>query len=115
MAKADKELDESKTPKSTEASQQVSIKWDTSNMRSTYANVSNVSTTQEEVTVLFGTNKSWQSGQGELTLEITDRMILSPFTAKRLSLVLNNVIKGYESAYGEIQIGSVEPETGGKK
>ncbi len=115
MAKADKELGESKTPKSTEASQQVNINWDTSKMRSTYANVSNVSTTQEEVTVLFGTNKSWQSGQGELTLEITDRMILSPFTAKRLSLVLNNVIKGYESAYGEIQIGSVEPETGGKK
>ena len=97
-----------KTPpaaKEAEKSPRVSINWETGNMRSTYANVCNVSSTQEEVNFLFGTNKSWHSGQGELTLEITDRMILSPFTAKRLSILLGNVIKEYESRYGQINIG----------
>ena len=101
MAKAEKELKESKAAKGNETGPRGSIKWDTGNMRSTYANVCNVSSTQEEVNIVFGTNKSWQSGQNELTLEITDRMILSPFTAKRLSMLLNNVLKEYESRYGE--------------
>lgn len=114
MAKAEKEPNESKTPKTTQAGPRVSINWDTSNMRSTYANVCNVSSTQEEVNVIFGTNKSWQSGQSELTLEITDRLILSPFTAKRLSMLLNNVLEEYESRYGEVKVGSVKPETSAK-
>ena len=37
------------------------LRWDDSRMTSTYANVCNVSSTREEVTLLFGTNQSWQS------------------------------------------------------
>lgn len=105
MAKDDKTAPATKVAKAGEKAPRVSINWDTSNMRSTYANVCNASGTQEEVNILFGTNKSWHSGQVELTLEITDRMILSPFTAKRLSLLLNNVIREYEGRYGLINIG----------
>lgn len=114
MAKEKKALEESKVTKSEEAGPRVSINWDTSNMRSTYANVCNASSTQEEVNIIFGTNKSWQSGQSELTLEITDRLILSPFTAKRLSMLLNNILKEYESRYGEVKVGSAKPEEGSK-
>ena len=35
------------------------VRWDDSKMTSTYANVCNVSSTREEVTLLFGTNQSW--------------------------------------------------------
>jgi hypothetical protein len=114
MVKVEKGAKESKTNENNEAGQRVSINWDTTSMRSTYANVCNVSSTQEEVNVIFGTNKSWQSGQGELTLEITDRLILSPFTAKRLSMLLNNVLKEYESRYGEVKISAGKIETGPK-
>ncbi|MDD5049800.1 MAG: DUF3467 domain-containing protein, partial [Methanoregulaceae archaeon] len=41
------------------------IKWDDSKMTSSYANVCNVSSTREEVTLLFGTNQTWHTGQPE--------------------------------------------------
>ena len=35
------------------------IKWDDTNMKSAYANVCNVSSTREEVVMLFGVNQAW--------------------------------------------------------
>ncbi len=78
------------------------IRWDDSNMRSTYANVCNVASTREEVTLLFGTNQTWHTGQKELTVDLSDRLILNPYAAKRLSLLLSNVVSEYESRFGEI-------------
>ncbi len=78
------------------------IRWDDSNMRSIYANVCNVASTREEVTLLFGTNQSWHTGQKELTVGLSDRIILNPYAAKRLSILLNNVVTEYESRFGEI-------------
>ncbi|VAX06790.1 hypothetical protein MNBD_GAMMA25-1440 [hydrothermal vent metagenome] len=78
------------------------IRWDDSNMRSTYANVCNVASTREEVTLLFGTNQTWHTGQKELTVDLSDRLILNPYAAKRLSLLLSNVVTEYESRFGEI-------------
>jgi hypothetical protein len=83
---------------------QVQIRWDGTNMKSTYANVTNVSSTREEVTILFGTNKSWHNAHKELTVELSDRMILNPFAAKRLSILLNNVVKGYEEQFGVLEL-----------
>ena len=84
------------------------VRWDDSRMRSTYANVCNVSSTREEVTLLFGTNKAWNAGQKALTVELTDRMVLNPYTAKRLSILLSNLVKEYEARFGEIEIGVPE-------
>jgi hypothetical protein len=86
------------------ATTQTTLKWDDSKMTSTYANVCNVSSTREEVTMLFGTNQSWHTGQKELTVQLTDRIILNPFAAKRLSLLLNNIMKEYENRFGELKI-----------
>jgi len=80
------------------------IRWDDSKMKNTYANVCNVSSTREEVTMLFGTNQTWYTGQKELTVELSDRMILNPYAAKRLSVLLNNIMREYESRFGELNI-----------
>ena len=69
------------------------IKWDDSNLRSSYANVCNVASTREEVTLLFGTNQTWHTGQSTVTVELNDRIILNPSAAKRMSRLLNNVIE----------------------
>ena len=79
------------------------VRWDDSQMTSTYANVCNVSSTREEVTLLFGTNQTWHTGQRELAILLSNRVILSPFAAKRLSLLLNNIIGQYESRFGRLQ------------
>jgi len=80
------------------------LKWDTSHMSSIYANVCNVSSTQEEMVFLFGVNEAWDAEQGELKIQLTNRVIMSPYAAKRLSLILNNVLEGYEKRFGELNI-----------
>lgn len=80
------------------------IQWDASRMESTYANVCNVSCTREEFTLLFGINKTWDAGQRKLTVDMTDRIILNPFAAKRLSILLGSVVRQYEGRFGEIHL-----------
>jgi hypothetical protein len=76
------------------------VRWDDSQMKSSYANVCNVASTREEVVLLFGTNQAWHAGQKEIAVQLTDRVIMSPFAAKRLSILLDSVLKEYESRYG---------------
>ena len=76
------------------------VKWDDTNLKSSYANVCNVSTTREEVVLVFGINHAWERGQNEVRVQLTDRLILSPFAAKRLAGLLTNVIKEYENRFG---------------
>ena len=92
---ADESRNRSATPK---------VIWDDSKLRSTYANVCNVSSTREEVVVLFGTNQAWQGNEAEVTVDLSDRIIMSPFAAKRLSLLLQNVVGQYESRFGALEV-----------
>jgi len=78
--------------------------WDDSKMKSSYANVCNVSSTREEVVVLFGTNQAWQGSEAQVTIELSERIIMSPFAAKRLSMLLANVIGQYESRFGTLDV-----------
>jgi hypothetical protein len=81
------------------------IKWDDSDMSTSYANVCNVSSSREEVTLLFGTNQTWHTGQQEFTVKLSDRVIISPFAAKRLLVLLQNVVGQYEARFGQLDIG----------
>lgn len=83
---------------------QLKVTWETSKMKTSYANVCNVTSTREEVTILFGTNQTVQPGQRELSVELSDRIILNPYAAKRLLLVLKNVIDQYEGRFGQLKI-----------
>jgi hypothetical protein len=49
-------------------------------------------------------NQSWHSGQKELKVQLTDRIVLSPFAAKRLTTLLSNVLKNYEAQYGSLDL-----------
>ena len=92
------------TAEATEAGAQTKIIWDDSNMRSVYANATNVAGGQEEIVLLFGMNQAWHAGQKEIKIQLSDRVILSPFAAKRLSVLLNNVLQDYEKRYGKLEI-----------
>src|SRR5688572_11698538 len=80
------------------------IKWDDTAMRSSYANVCNVTSTREEVVMLFGINQAWNRGQKEVTIQLTDRIIVSPFAAKRLVTLLDGVVKEYEKRFGVLSV-----------
>jgi len=83
----------------------LTLKWDDSKMETTYANVVNASSTREEVSIFFGTNQSWNvSEDRELSIQLTDRMILNPYAAKRLLVLLSRIIKEYESRFGALKL-----------
>lgn len=80
-----------------------SVKWDDAKMESTFANVVNVASSREEISVFFGTNKTWNLSEAkEVTVQLSDRMILTPLAAKRLWLLLGNVLKQHEARYGAL-------------
>lgn len=77
--------------------------WDASNITTSYANVCNVNSTQEEMVFFMGVNDIWDAELGELTIKLENRVVMSPFAAKRLLLILNSVIEGYENSFGELK------------
>ena len=91
--------------------------WDDSKMQMAYANVCNVSSTKEEFNLLFGTNQSWAGMQKDIKIALSNRVILNPMAAKRLSVMLVKAIKQYEEKVGEIKLeaeytAEVVPESG---
>ncbi len=81
------------------------VTWDDKKMETTYANVVNMSSTREEVSLFFGTNQTWNfQEQQSLTIELTNRIVLNPFAAKRLLILLNRIVGEYEKRYGPVQI-----------
>ena len=83
-------------------------------MRTTYANVVNASSTREEVTIFFGTNLTWNPGEGrEFNVKLADRIVLNPYAAKRLWILVGAILKEYESRFGPLNIDVSTPtETG---
>jgi len=80
------------------------VRWDDANMRSIYANVCNVAGTREEVVLLFGVHQNWNSATRDLVVQLLDRVVLNPYAAKRLNLLLGRIIKEYEARYGALPI-----------
>jgi hypothetical protein len=80
------------------------IVWDDSKMNTSYANVCNVLGTREEIMLLFGANQQWRTGQTEVTVLLSDRIVLNPYAAKRLFKMLEQGLREYESRYGELRI-----------
>jgi hypothetical protein len=84
---------------------QVTVDWDESSMRSVWANACSVAGSGEEIIVLFGMNRGvGHSDRQEVTIQLADRIVMSPNVAKRFAALLNNVIKDYESRYGKLEV-----------
>jgi hypothetical protein len=80
------------------------VVWDDSKMKTSYANVCNVLGTREEIMLLFGANQAWHGGQKEVTVALSDRIVLNPYAAKRLMMLLEQGLKEYETRYGELKL-----------
>ena len=81
------------------------VNWDDSEMETTYANVVNASSTREEVTLFFGTNLTWNpTERREFNVRLSDRIVLNPYAAKRLWVLLGAILKEYETRFGPLNI-----------
>ena len=82
--------------------QQQKIRFDSTNIKSTYCNVCNATSTREEVVINFGINKNWDMAGQDLEVHLEHRVILSPFAAKRLRDMLTQLLVDHEKRYGEL-------------
>jgi uncharacterized protein DUF3467 len=81
------------------------VNWDDSRMVTTFANVVNVLVTREELTLLFGMNQTWNASQSkELTVQLSNRIVLTPYAAKRLLTLLTARMHDYESRIGPLTL-----------
>ena len=91
---------------------QPEVVWNDANMKSVYVNATNVVAGREEVMMLLGVNRSWKMNQGKVDVDIAERVVMTPFTAKRLAIMLGATLKAYEATYGKIDIGLPEAKNG---
>ena len=88
------------------------VVWNDSNMKSIYVNATNVVAGREEVMVLMGVNRAWKMNQEKVDVDLAERVVMTPFTAKRLAIMLGATLKAYEAKYGKIEIGIPEVNKG---
>jgi len=79
------------------------FKFDDANVSGSYANLCRVTGTPEEVILDFGLNPQ-PVGLPTQSLVVTDRIVTSFYTAKRMLLALQATIERHEQAFGTIEI-----------
>ena len=81
------------------------VVWDDSSMKTSYANVVNAASTREEVTLFFGTNLTWNPGEAkQFHVRLSDRIVLNPYAAKRLWILIGAILKEYEGRFGALNM-----------
>ncbi|MEJ6783715.1 DUF3467 domain-containing protein [Aminobacter sp. Piv2-1] len=81
------------------------VQWIEDGMGTHFANVVNVQGTREQVDMFFGTNRTWNvEDGGAVTVELSNRIILTPLAAKRLWTVLGGVLREHEGRYGPLNV-----------
>ena len=79
--------------------------WDDTQMVTSYANVINIFSAQEEFTLLFGTNQTWNlDSSRQLTVRLSNRIVLTPLAAKRLHALLTARISEYEQRFSPLSL-----------
>jgi hypothetical protein len=88
-----------------EPARSATVQWNDKNMATHFANVVNVQSTREQVDLFFGMNQTWNvTGNSQVSVDLTNRIILTPFAAKRLWTVLGGVLREYESRHGALEV-----------
>ena len=76
---------------------------DHSSLSTVYTNFCQASITPEELVLDFGLNPQFGPTTTE-PIKLTHRVVMNFYTAKRLLLLLNNVIAGHEKAFGALEL-----------
>ena len=96
--------------------QQVRLRIDQRELNTCYANAFRTNATAEEVIVDFGLNQvvqaSRQGSEGassnepanEIVFQLSSRVILNYYSAKRLVLTMGQLIRRYEEQFGELKL-----------
>jgi len=100
-------------------SQQVRLRLDDRDMTTMYANAFRTNTSAEEVIIDFGMNlvvpsqQQQQGGSdhqpaGDILFKLSNRVVMNYYTAKRLALLLGQVVRRYEDRFGELKLNAAD-------
>ncbi|MCH7688834.1 MAG: DUF3467 domain-containing protein [Planctomycetes bacterium] len=89
-------------PAATEQAVQTKLNVDDSNVLACYANFCRVSSTPEEMILDLGLNPQ-PMGIGEITINVSQRIIMNHYTAKRLLSALSMALQRHEQAFGVLE------------
>ncbi len=82
-----------------------SLVWNDEAMQTTFANVVNIQGTREQVEFFYGTNRTWNPSQeGPVRVDLTNRIIMTPYAAKRMHRILTGVLREYEARHGVLKV-----------
>lgn len=87
----------------TETAAGAKVRFNSANLKSSYANFCNATSTREEVVLNFGVSNNWDRTPQDMEIELSHRIVLSPFAAKRLHTLLAKLMTEYETRYGELK------------
>ena len=83
-----------------QAGQGIRIRYILGKCETQYANCFTGSAIREEVVLKFGIHHNWERRGEAPNIEMSERIILNPYTAKRLANVLRQAISEYERRFG---------------
>ena len=106
MSKSEADQKAADSATGTEISREKStIAWEDANLVTSFANVVNIQGTREQIELFFGTNRTWEAtAGGPVKVDLTNRIILTPYAAKRLNLILTGVLREYEQRHGLLKV-----------
>lgn len=78
------------------------ILWDETGMRSTYANITKVTGSHEEIKITFGVEEARHADLHAVGVRLSNQVVMRPVIAKKLALVLADFIRKYEETWGMI-------------
>jgi hypothetical protein len=88
--------------------QQIRLRIDERNMQACYANAFRTNGTAEEVILDFGLNlmnpATPEQGQPEIVFQVSERVIMNYYSAKRLAITLSQLIRRHEEQFGELEL-----------
>ncbi len=89
-----------------EPGQQIQLRVDERNMDTAYANAFRSNGTAEEVMIDFGFNtpNPIQRDKPEIVFQVSNRIIMNYYSAKRLALTLSQVVRRHEEQFGELEM-----------
>ncbi len=87
---------------------QMKVGIDERSMAVTYANFFRTNGTPEEVMIDFGINAAntaaGQPNQPDVVVQVSQRVVLNYYSAKRLALTLGQMIRRHEDQFGELEL-----------
>lgn len=95
---------------------QLELSVDDQKVCATYSSTSRVWGSAEEIYIDFGSGIQ-ASGENKAVLKIDQRIVVSPWAAKRLAIALSQVVNNYERVYGPLELDQrkrmVQPDAAG--